>query len=275
VARDRQRAKQRKARRARNPGPAPSQPRRENVPGELEHASGEVDEFEAALVAGADGEPETAEPEAAEVDTSAREAAEAEAAEVETSAREAAEAEAAEADARQAAKADAARAKAAEREADARRAAEREVDARRAAEPEVAADDAEPGPEPDDGEGYPQALSDEDFDELEDEIDERVEEDEELEDDDDRGRRRAAATTGAAATPARRPAPAPGQVTQKGAGRFVAFLRASWAELQRVQWPDRRQVGQATAVVLGFVIIAGAYLGLADRVASEIVDLII
>jgi len=57
--------------------------------------------------------------------------------------------------------------------------------------------------------------------------------------------------------------------------RFVAFLKASWAELQRVQWPDRRQVGQATAVVLGFVVIAGAYLGLADYVAGKIVDFII
>src|SRR3954469_9403010 len=38
--------------------------------------------------------------------------------------------------------------------------------------------------------------------------------------------------------------------------RFINFLRAAWAELQRVQWPDRRQVAQATAVVLGFVAIA-------------------
>jgi preprotein translocase SecE subunit len=61
----------------------------------------------------------------------------------------------------------------------------------------------------------------------------------------------------------------------RGGLRFVNFLRASWAELQRVQWPDRRQVGQATAVVLGFVLVAGAFLGFADYVASEIVDLII
>ena len=55
----------------------------------------------------------------------------------------------------------------------------------------------------------------------------------------------------------------------------LAFLRASWAELQRVQWPDRRQVGQATAVVLGFVVVAGTYLGLADALAQQIVDWII
>ena len=59
MARDRQRAKQRKARRAgQNPGPSGSEPHRSNVPGELEHASGEADEFDAALVAGADGPTE-------------------------------------------------------------------------------------------------------------------------------------------------------------------------------------------------------------------------
>ena len=36
MARDRQRAKQRKARRAQHSGPAPSQPRRSDVPGELD-----------------------------------------------------------------------------------------------------------------------------------------------------------------------------------------------------------------------------------------------
>ena len=69
----------------------------------------------------------------------------------------------------------------------------------------------------------------------------------------------------AAAPPARRPS----------GSRLVNFVRASWAELQRVQWPDRRQVGQATAVVLGFVVIAGAFLGLADYLAQKFVDFII
>jgi preprotein translocase subunit SecE len=57
--------------------------------------------------------------------------------------------------------------------------------------------------------------------------------------------------------------------------RAVAFLRASWAELQRVQWPDRRQVTQATAVVLGFVAVAGAYLGVADWAAQKIINFIL
>ena len=61
----------------------------------------------------------------------------------------------------------------------------------------------------------------------------------------------------------------------RGGNRAIGFLRASWAELQRVQWPDRRQVTQATAVVLGFVAIAGLYLGLADTIAKEIVEFIL
>jgi preprotein translocase subunit SecE len=61
----------------------------------------------------------------------------------------------------------------------------------------------------------------------------------------------------------------------RGGNRAIGFVRASWAELQRVQWPDRRQVTQATAVVLGFVAIAGLYLGLADYVAKEIVEFIL
>ncbi len=80
----------------------------------------------------------------------------------------------------------------------------------------------------------------------------------------------AAAVTATAA--ARRAPPAR---PLRGGNRAIGFLRASWAELQRVQWPDRRQVTQATAVVLGFVAIAGAYLGLADFVAKEIVEFIL
>ena len=57
--------------------------------------------------------------------------------------------------------------------------------------------------------------------------------------------------------------------------RLAGFLQGSWRELQRVQWPDRRQVFQATGVVIGFVIVAGVFLGLADLVASKLVNLIL
>jgi preprotein translocase SecE subunit len=59
------------------------------------------------------------------------------------------------------------------------------------------------------------------------------------------------------------------------AHRLITFLQGSWRELQRVQWPDRRQVVQATGVVIGFVIVAGLYLGLADSVAGKLVNLIL
>ena len=67
----------------------------------------------------------------------------------------------------------------------------------------------------------------------------------------------------------------PSGATLRGGNRAIGFLRASWAELQRVQWPDRRQVTQATAVVIGFVAIAGVYLGVADYVAKELVEYIL
>ncbi len=57
--------------------------------------------------------------------------------------------------------------------------------------------------------------------------------------------------------------------------RLVNFLQGSWNELQRVQWPDRRQVLQATGVVIGFVIVAGVFLGLADLLASKLVTYIL
>jgi preprotein translocase subunit SecE len=58
-------------------------------------------------------------------------------------------------------------------------------------------------------------------------------------------------------------------------GRLINFLRGSWRELQRVQWPDRRQVVQATGVVLGFVIFAGLFLGGADWVAGKLVTFVL
>ncbi|HEY2142394.1 MAG TPA: preprotein translocase subunit SecE [Solirubrobacteraceae bacterium] len=80
---------------------------------------------------------------------------------------------------------------------------------------------------------------------------------------------------GSGGTGAAGEAGAPSGAPLRGGNRALGFIRASWAELQRVHWPDRRQVSQATAVVLGFVAIAGAYLGLADYVAKEIVEFVL
>ena len=170
MARDRDKAKARRAERRAaqgngdvpndvNPGPEPTEPHREAVPGSLDHASGEVDEAQAAIVAGAGGRDDDV------------------------------------------------------------------VDDAELEQAAVAAGSAAGGGDAGSGSSI-------------------------------------AATT-------------PGQPSKGGIVRFGAFLRASWAELQRVQWPDRRQVGQGTAVTLGFVVIAGLYLGVADKAAQEVVDLIL
>jgi preprotein translocase subunit SecE len=70
------------------------------------------------------------------------------------------------------------------------------------------------------------------------------------------------------------PAHAPTRRPATG-NRLLTFLQGSWRELQRVQWPDRRQVAQATGVVIGFVIVAGVFLGASDWVAGKVVSLII
>jgi preprotein translocase SecE subunit len=57
--------------------------------------------------------------------------------------------------------------------------------------------------------------------------------------------------------------------------RLVAFLIASWAELQRVQWPNRKQLTQMTGIVLMFVLIAGGYLGLLDAIFSRLIQQIL
>jgi preprotein translocase SecE subunit len=62
---------------------------------------------------------------------------------------------------------------------------------------------------------------------------------------------------------------------RKQRGRVLTFLGHCVDELRRVQWPNRRQVGQATAVVLGFVVLAGGYLGLLDALWKPIVDAIL
>ena len=50
---------------------------------------------------------------------------------------------------------------------------------------------------------------------------------------------------------------------------------AVWAELQRVQWPNRQALVTLTGVVLGFVLIAGGYLGLLDAIFSKLIQAIL
>jgi len=63
-----------------------------------------------------------------------------------------------------------------------------------------------------------------------------------------------------------------GRPTRPGRGRIFTFLGHVVDELRRVQWPDRRHVGQGTAVVLGFVVIAGTYLGLLDAIWKPLIE---
>ena len=58
-------------------------------------------------------------------------------------------------------------------------------------------------------------------------------------------------------------------------GKVIGFLANVWAELQRVQWPNRQQVTTLTGVVLGFVLIAGGYLGLLDAIFSRVIQAIL
>ena len=58
-------------------------------------------------------------------------------------------------------------------------------------------------------------------------------------------------------------------------GRVLGFLGHVVDELRRVQWPDRRQTGQGTAVTLGFVVIAGGFLGLMDAIWQPLIEAIL
>jgi preprotein translocase SecE subunit len=57
--------------------------------------------------------------------------------------------------------------------------------------------------------------------------------------------------------------------------RLVQFLLAVRAELGRVQWPDRQALTTLTGVVLGFVLLAGGYLGLLDAIFSRLIQAIL
>src|SRR4051794_25205835 len=61
----------------------------------------------------------------------------------------------------------------------------------------------------------------------------------------------------------------------KDRSRVIQFLIAVWAELQRVQWPNREALITLTGVVLGFVLIAGGYLGLLDAIFSKLIQAIL
>ena len=58
-------------------------------------------------------------------------------------------------------------------------------------------------------------------------------------------------------------------------GKVLTFLGHVVDELRRVQWPDRRQTFQGTAVTLGFVVVASGFLGLMDAIWQPIIEAIL
>jgi preprotein translocase SecE subunit len=64
-------------------------------------------------------------------------------------------------------------------------------------------------------------------------------------------------------------------VQEKQRGAVTGFIASCWAELKRVQWPDRDTLVQASAVTVLFVAVMATYLGILDAVFSQLVDLFI
>ena len=116
-------------------------------------------------------------------------------------------------------------------------------------------------------------------DELEEQVEEEQVEEEQVEEEQEPSQAGAAAVPAKQRTeprrekkPERRREPKPPRAREpRQRGRVVNFLIQVWAELRRVQWPDRNQVTQATGVVVVFCFLAGAYLALWDFVFSEFV----
>jgi preprotein translocase SecE subunit len=68
----------------------------------------------------------------------------------------------------------------------------------------------------------------------------------------------------------RRQTAAEPQERQRGA--VSGFIASCWAELKRVQWPDRETLIQASAVTLVFIAISAAYLGALDALFNFLVQ---
>jgi preprotein translocase SecE subunit len=91
---------------------------------------------------------------------------------------------------------------------------------------------------------------------------------------------RGGVTAGEAALPGGPPAPPPRptardeqpQPERKHGFPGAQFISECWAELKKVDWPNQKQVIQATVVVLIACAIVGTYLWLADLVFRPLVE---
>jgi preprotein translocase SecE subunit len=55
-------------------------------------------------------------------------------------------------------------------------------------------------------------------------------------------------------------------------GGVIGFFQSCWAELKKVQWPDRETLVQASGVTVLFIAIAAAYLGALDSIFNFLVQ---
>lgn len=65
------------------------------------------------------------------------------------------------------------------------------------------------------------------------------------------------------------------EVTEKQRGRVTGFIASCFAELKRVQWPDRETLIQASAITLIFIAAMAAYLGVLDAIFNFLVQRIL
>lgn len=64
------------------------------------------------------------------------------------------------------------------------------------------------------------------------------------------------------------------QAAVPAGNRLSRYLREVKVEMSKVTWPARKEVVQATSVVLVAVVIAAAYIGALDFIWSSIVKLV-
>jgi len=74
------------------------------------------------------------------------------------------------------------------------------------------------------------------------------------------------------ARPERRPAPVEQAHAHREHRGPFRFVRESWGELQKVEWPDQNQLVQGTVVVLIACVIVGVYLWGTDQVFRRLVQ---
>jgi preprotein translocase SecE subunit len=65
------------------------------------------------------------------------------------------------------------------------------------------------------------------------------------------------------------------EAPERQRGAVTGFIASCWAELKRVQWPDRETLIQASMVTVIFIAIMAAYLGVLDAIFNWFVQRIL